>query len=190
MVNSGQRLTDADVNDLADAIEGEACFDQHTRMLYATDASMYQVEPLGVVIPVTADDVAKTIAWCARNGLPVLPRGGGTSLAGQTVNRAVIVDCSKHLREVGDVNVDSGAVRVEPGAVLDDVQRRAAECGLMFGPEVSTSTHATLGGMISNRSAGLHSLRWGMTDQHVRSVDVILADGEEVLPRVVSVWRI
>ena len=180
MVNSGQRLTDADVNDLADAIEGEACFDQHTRMLYATDASMYQVEPLGVVIPVTADDVAKTIAWCARNGLPVLPRGGGTSLAGQTVNRAVIVDCSKHLREVGDVNVDSGAVRVEPGAVLDDVQRRAAECGLMFGPEVSTSTHATLGGMISNRSAGLHSLRWGMTDQHVRSVDVILADGEEV----------
>ncbi|MCP4759246.1 MAG: FAD-binding oxidoreductase [Planctomycetes bacterium] len=180
VVDSGQMPTGKDIEALADSIEGEVRFDRHDRMLYATDASMYQVEPLGVVIPVTTDDVAKTIAWCARHGLPVLPRGGGTSLAGQTVSRAVVVDCSKHLRGVGDVDAASSVVCVEPGAVLDDVQQRAAECSLMFGPEVSTSTHATLGGMISNRSAGLHSLRWGMTDEHVRSVDVILADGEQV----------
>jgi len=162
------------------AIKGEARFKAHDRLLYATDASMYQVEPLGVVLPRDIEDVAATIAWCGRHGLPVLPRGGGTSLAGQTVNRAVVIDCSQGLRGIGPIQADAHCVHVEPGVVLDDLQRAASAHGLMFGPEVSTSTHATLGGMISNRSAGLHSLYWGMTDAHVLGVDVVLADGSQV----------
>ncbi|MDP7070111.1 MAG: FAD-linked oxidase C-terminal domain-containing protein [Phycisphaerales bacterium] len=180
VVDVDRRPTRQDIDELQRAVDGEVCFDRHHRMLYATDASMYQVEPFGVVVPATTQDVARTVAWCSRHGLPVLPRGGGTSLAGQTVNRAVVVDCSKHLRSVGEIDLHAATVQVEPGAVLDRVQERAAAAGLMFGPEVSTSTHATLGGMISNRSAGLHSLRWGMTDAHVQALDVILADGAEV----------
>jgi len=165
------------LSDLAASIDGEVRFGRHDRLLYATDASMYQVEPLGVVVPRTTGDVVKTVSWCAAHGLGILPRGGGTSLAGQTVNRAVVIDCSAFLRGIGAVDPDLKRVDVEPGAVLDAVQRAAAVHGLRFGPEVSTSTHATLGGMIANRSAGLHSRRWGMTDAHVVGLDVVLADG-------------
>jgi len=162
---------------LTESIEGSVRFGSHDRMLYATDASMYQVQPLGVVIPATIADVAVTLQWCAKHSLPALPRGGGTSLSGQTVNEAVVIDVSALLRAIGEVDVEHRRVHVQPGAVLDDVQRAAGAHGLIFGPEVSTSTHATLGGMIANRSAGLHSLHWGMTDAHVLGVDVVLADG-------------
>ncbi|MDP7029487.1 MAG: FAD-linked oxidase C-terminal domain-containing protein [Phycisphaerales bacterium] len=165
---------------LADSIEGSVRFSRHDRLLYSTDASMYQVQPLGVVIPRTVADVSITLAWCRKHGLPVLPRGGGTSLSGQTVNEAVVIDLSADLRGIGEVDVQRRCVHVEPGAVLDAVQEAAGRHGLLFGPEVSTSTHATLGGMISNRSAGLHSLHWGMTDAHVIGVDVVLADGGQV----------
>ena len=177
MIPDSGRMSQADIDELAARFSGEIRFGQHDRMLYATDASMYQVEPLGVVLPRNIDDITTIVHWCSERGLPVLPRGGGTSLAGQTVNTAMVVDCSAHLRKIGEVNVAARRVYVEPGVVLDDLQCAAAAYGLRFGPEVSTSTHATLGGMISNRSAGLHSLKWGMTDAHVAGVDVVLADG-------------
>lgn len=180
VIDGRARLSQADLDQLVACIAGEVRFGRHDRMLYATDASMYQVEPLGVVVPRHIDDIAAVIAWCSERGLPVLPRGGGTSLAGQTVNSAIVVDCSAHLRGIGAVDIANRRVHVEPGVVLDDLQRAAGVHGLRFGPEVSTSTHATLGGMISNRSAGLHSLKWGMTDAHVAGVDVVLADGSRV----------
>ncbi len=168
------------ISALSRSIEGSVRFGRHDRLLYSTDASMYQVEPVGVVVPRTLADVRETLAWCHEHGLAVLPRGGGTSLSGQTVNQAVIVDVSAHLRAIGVVDVAGRRVHVEPGVVLDAVQHAAARHGLCFGPEVSTSTHATLGGMIANRSAGLHSLHWGMTDAHVIGVNAVLADGSEV----------
>lgn len=168
------------VEELESIVAGEVRFDRHHRQLYSTDASMYQVEPLGVVVPACVDDIAATLRWCHSHDLPVLPRGGGTSLSGQTVNHAVVVDCSSRLRSMSRIDVEHLCVDVEPGVVLDDLRAHAARAGLMFGPEVSTSSHATIAGMISNCSAGLHSRRWGMTDRHVRGVDLVLADGTTV----------
>ena len=165
---------------LTAAVHGEVRWGRHDRMLYATDASMYQVEPLGVVIPADVGDVISTVCWCAQYNVPLLARGGGSSLSGQTVNTAIILDCSTHLTAVGDVDDDHCRVRVEPGVVLDDLQRHVGARGLMFGPEVSSSAQATLGGMIANCSAGLHSLKWGMTERHIHALDAVLADGCQV----------
>ncbi|MBM43962.1 MAG: FAD-linked oxidase [Phycisphaerae bacterium] len=153
---------------------------RHDRLLYSTDASMYQVEPLGVVIPSTVAAVAAAVQVCAEHGVPMLPRGGGTSLAGQTTNRALVIDCSADLRAIRAIDVSAGRVDVEPGVVLDDLLRTTAAHGLTFGPDVSTSTHATLGGMIANCSAGLRSLVYGMTDEHLHAVDLLLANGRSV----------
>ena len=169
-----------EVDRLVESFGGEVRLGRHDRLLYATDASMYQVEPLAVLVPRTLGDVVTAMKWCNEHNVPLLPRGGGTSLAGQTVNAAVVLDCSAHLRGIGVVDAETQTVHVEPGAVLDDLQRVASEHGLRFGPEVSTSTHATLGGMINNRSAGWHWLLWGMTDAHVLGLDVVLADGRRV----------
>ncbi|MDG2477312.1 MAG: FAD-linked oxidase C-terminal domain-containing protein [Phycisphaerales bacterium] len=169
-----------DCETLASQLQGDVRFGQHDRMLYATDASMYQVEPLGVVRPAHVEDIVRVLVWCREHGLPVLPRGGGTSLSGQTVNAAIVIDCAPNLCAMGVIDTDHRSICVEPGVVLDDLQQHSAKCGLRFGPEVSTSTHATLGGMIANRSAGLHSLKWGMTDEHVLGLDVVLIDGRRV----------
>jgi FAD/FMN-containing dehydrogenase/Fe-S oxidoreductase len=155
-------------------------FTRHDRMLYATDASQYQVEPLGVLVPHTVAAAIAIVKICARHEVPILPRGGGTSLAGQTVNEAVVLDCSQYLCSIGDVDIEHRTVEVEPGVVLDDLCRATAPFDLTFGPEVSTATHATLGGMIANCSAGLHSLVYGMTDEHLRAVDLVLADGRSM----------
>ena len=179
VIGTSRAPSSSDIAALTQLISGDVRFGRHERMLYSTDASMYQVEPLGVVVPQTVQDVVATIKWCDIHDLPVLARGGGTSLSGQTVNRAVVIDCSQFLTGMGSVRPAEQSVDVEPGVVLEALQQHAAEQGLLFGPEVSTSTHATLGGMIANRSAGLHSLRWGMTDAHVLGLDVVLADGSE-----------
>ena len=155
-------------------------FTRHDRMLYATDASQYQVEPLGVLVPHTVAAARAIVETCARHEVPVLPRGGGTSLAGQTVNEAVVLDCSQYLCSIGDVDIEHRTVEVEPGVVLDDLRRATAPFDLTFGPEVSTASHATLGGMIANCSAGLHSLVYGMTDEHLRAVDLVFADGRSM----------
>jgi FAD/FMN-containing dehydrogenase/Fe-S oxidoreductase len=157
---------------------GEVLFDPHSRMLYSTDASIYQVEPIGVVTPRTVAEGERVIRHCAERGVPVLPRGGGTALAGQSVNRAVIVDFSRHCR--GILSLDAAARRavVEPGVVLDQLNRAAAPHGLRFGPDVATGSHATVGGMIGNNSSGANSILYGRTVDHVIALDVVLPSGE------------
>src|SRR4051812_39690882 len=157
----------------------EVRFDRGTRWLYATDASLYQIEPLGVVVPRTADDVVAAVKIAAEEGVPILPRGAATSLSGQTVGPAVVLDFSKYLNRIGVVDRDRMTVQVEPGVVLDRLNAHLKPLGLMFGPDVSTGDRATIGGMIGNNSAGARSLRYGKTVDHVRAVEVVLADGTE-----------
>ena len=156
---------------------GEVRFGRHDRMLYATDASIYQVEPLGVVIPGSIDRAIKAARHCLANGVPILPRGAGTSLAGQAVNRAVVIDFSPHCRRIVSIDPDNRRAVVEPGVVLDQLNQACAEHNLFFGPDVATSTHATLGGMIGNNSAGARSILYGRTVDHLHAVDLLMADG-------------
>src|SRR5215218_6642695 len=135
-------------------VAGEVRFDDTSRHLYATDASHYQVQPLGVVIPKSTDDLAVTVQIAAELGVPITARGGGTSLSGQSIGPGVVIDCSKYLNVIGPVDVDRRTVRVQPGVVLDQLNRHVAEHGLQFGPDVATANRATLGGMIGNNSAG------------------------------------
>jgi FAD/FMN-containing dehydrogenase/Fe-S oxidoreductase len=155
----------------------EVRFDRGLRMLYATDASLYQLEPVGVVVPRTAADVVEVVRIAAEAGVPVVPRGGATSLSGQTIGPALVLDVSKYLNRIGVVDRDAMTVRVEPGVVLDQLNAHLEPLGLMFGPDVSTSDRATIGGMIGNNSAGARSLRYGKTVDHVRAVEVVLSDG-------------
>lgn len=155
----------------------EVRFDAGYRGLYATDASLYQIDPVGVVIPRTAADAHAAVRIAAEEGVAVLPRGAATSLSGQTVGPAVVIDFSKYLNRVGVVDRDRMVVRVEPGVVLDRLNAHLAPLGLMFGPDVSTGDRATIGGMIGNNSAGARSLRYGKTVDHVRAVEVALDDG-------------
>jgi FAD/FMN-containing dehydrogenase/Fe-S oxidoreductase len=157
--------------------KAEVRFDQGTRGLYATDASLYQIEPVGVVVPRTVEDVVQTVRIAAEAGVPVLPRGAATSLSGQTVGQAIIIDDSKYLNRIGVIDRNRMTVHVEPGVVLDRLNAHLKPLGLMFGPDVSTSDRATIGGMIGNNSAGARSLRYGKTVDHVHTVDVVLADG-------------
>jgi FAD/FMN-containing dehydrogenase/Fe-S oxidoreductase len=161
---------------LRTAVAGEVRDDAYTRHLFSRDASMYSIEPLAVVFPRDAADVAAAISACAQHGAPVLPRGAGTSLAGQTVGRAVVLDTSRHMDAIVDLDPDSRTARVQPGVVQDDLNRAAAQHGLLFGPDTSTSNRATVGGMIGNNSAGSGSVLYGMTIDHVRTLDVVLSD--------------
>jgi FAD/FMN-containing dehydrogenase/Fe-S oxidoreductase len=157
--------------------KAEVRFDLAARGLYATDASLYEVPPLGVVVPRSMDDLALALKLAAEEALPVLPRGGATSLSGQTVGPAIVIDVSKHLNRIGIVDRDRGVVFVEPGVVLDQLGEHLKPLGLMFAPDVSTSDRATIGGMIGNNSAGARSLRYGKTVDHVERLDVLLDDG-------------
>ena len=147
------------------------------RGLYATDASLYQIEPVGVVVPRTVEDVIATVRIAAEEKVAIVPRGAATSLSGQTIGAAIVIDFSKYLNRIGVVDRDAMTVRVEPGVVLDQLNAHLKPLGLMFGPDVSTSDRATIGGMIGNNSAGARSLRYGKTVDHVRAVEVVLADG-------------
>jgi len=157
-------------------VAGEVRFDEYTRQLYARDASMYAITPLGVVFPRDADDVAAAVAAARAHGVPVVPRGAGTSLAGQTVGPGLVLDLSRHLSRIVELDPEAKVARVEPGVVQDELNRAAAGHGLMFGPDTSTSNRATIGGMIGNNSAGSGSVRYGMTIDHVRELDVVLSD--------------
>lgn len=162
---------------LPDAVRGEVRLGVLDRGLYAADASPYDVTPIAVVSPRDSDDLQALVGWCGSEGVPLIPRGAGTSLAGQTVGEAVIVDCSTHLHRILEIDPAGMVARVEPGVVLDDLRRAVEPLGLSVGPDVSTSTHATIGGMIGNASAGARSLVYGMTDEHVVEIDGVLADG-------------
>lgn len=162
---------------LREETTAEVRFDPGSRMLYSTDASLYQIEPVGVVVPRSRNDAIRAVQIAAEEGIPILPRGSATSLSGQTVGAAIILDFSKYLNRIGVVDRSRGVVKVEPGVVLDRLNDHLRPLGLMFGPDVSTSDRATLGGMIGNNSAGARSLRYGKTIDHVESVDVVLGDG-------------
>ena len=153
--------------------------DLATRLLYSTDASSYQITPLAVVIPKYDDDVLATVAACIRLGLPMLPRGSGTSLAGQAVGEAVVIDFSRHLDQVLHVDAARRRVLVQPGLTLDGLHRALAPYGLMVGPDPASSDRATLGGAIANNSTGAHSTVYGMMSDHVINLRTILADGRE-----------
>jgi FAD/FMN-containing dehydrogenase/Fe-S oxidoreductase len=168
---------DALVRHLRKHTSGEVRFDDASRHLYATDASHYQVRPLGVAVPRTPDDLVAAVGIAADLGVPITARGGGTSLTGQSIGPGLVIDCSKYLNAVGPVDVSGRRVRVQPGVVLDHLNRELAGFGLAFGPDVATASRATLGGMIGNNSAGARSVVYGQTADHVRSLDAILSDG-------------
>jgi FAD/FMN-containing dehydrogenase/Fe-S oxidoreductase len=162
--------------ELADGLDGEVRFDRLSRALYSTDASVYQIVPLGVVLPASEADVVHTVKVCAAHGLPLTARGGGTSQAGQAIGPGVILDFSKHFHEIVEINPTERWVRVRPGCVLDDLNLALQPHGLQFAPDVSTSNRATIGGMIANNSCGAHSIVYGKTVDHVAGLRVVLAD--------------
>ncbi|MEI7926305.1 MAG: FAD-binding oxidoreductase [Chloroflexota bacterium] len=166
--------------DLAEGLSGgveDVRSDRGSRLLYATDASIYEMEPLAVVFPRTVEDVQHVVRVAAAQRIPVLTRGAGTSLAGQAVNHAIVLDCSRYMNRIVEVNADERWARVEPGVVLDQLSRAGRAHGLMYGVDPATKNRATIGGGIGNNSCGAHSLLYGKTIDQVVSVDVVLADG-------------
>lgn len=161
-------------------IRGEVRFDERARSLYATDASPYEIRPLGVVLPRSADDVRGAVELAGRFGVPLLPRGGGTSLAGQTVGRALVMDVSKYLTRVLEVDLEGRRARVEPGVVRDQLNAQLAPHGLQFTPDISTTNRANIGGMVANNSAGTRSIKYGKTVDQVLSMRVLLMDGTKL----------
>ena len=159
-------------------VEGEVLFDRFSRGRYSTDASHYQIEPIGVVVPKSADDITRVIEIASQAGAPVLPRGGGTSQCGQTVGEAVVVDTSKHLNRVLEFDARGRTAWVEPGLVLDQLNSFLEPHGLWFPVDVSTSSRATIGGMTGNNSCGARSIRYGPMRDNVRAIDAVLMNGE------------
>ena len=158
-------------------LAGEVRFDRFTRGRYATDASHYQMMPIGVVTPRTVAEAERAIAIARAEKVTVLARGGGTSQSGQTVNHSLVLDCSKYLNHIVDLDVAGTRCVVEPGIVLDDLNRQLKRHGLWFPVDISTASRATIGGMAGNNSCGARSLRYGVTRDNVLSIDAILADG-------------
>ena len=158
-------------------IEGEVLFDAFSRGRYSTDASIYQIEPIGVVVPAVVEDIGRAIGVARAAGVPVLPRGAGTSQCGQTVGEALVVDTSKFLNKVIALDVEARRVKVQPGMVLDQLNRWLAPHGLFFPVDVSPANRATIGGMAGNNSCGARSIRYGNMVHNVRAIDAVLADG-------------
>src|SRR6476659_8785931 len=162
---------------LSREIAGDVLFDAFSRGRYATDASFYQIVPTGVVVPRTMDEALKALAIARDEGLKVTPRGGGTSQCGQTVNDGLVVDLSKHLNRILSLDVEGRTCVVEPGIVLDDLNRQLKKHGLWFPVDVSTASRATIGGMAGNNSCGGRSLRYGTMRDNTLSMHAALADG-------------
>ncbi|HZC19811.1 MAG TPA: FAD-binding oxidoreductase, partial [Rubrobacteraceae bacterium] len=203
--NGGRRLNDrqrmnlgslALQAELRERLNGEVRFDAGTRAIYAHDSSNYRQVPFGVVIPKDEDDVMAAIEVCHNHGAPVLPRGTGTSLSGETTNVAVILDTSKYMREILEVDPDEGYAWVHPGVIRDQLSDRTQErYNLFFAPDTSTHRWATFGGMIGNNSCGVHSVMAGRTSDNVDELDIVLHDGtrmtvgatsEEELERIIA----
>ena len=203
--NGGKRLNDRqrkNLNSLAlqaelrERVKGEVRFDAGTRAIYAHDSSNYRQVPFGVVVPKDAGDVVAAVEVCRRHGAPVLPRGCGTSLSGETTNVAVILDTSKYMREIVEVNPDEGYARVQPGVVRDQLSHMTEkQYNLTFAPDTSTHAYATFGGMIGNNSCGVHSVMAGRTSDNVEELEIVTRDGlrmrvgptsEEGLERIIK----
>src|SRR3954465_10451843 len=162
---------------LGQAVTGGVHFDVFTRGRYATDASFYQIMPLGVAVPRTTEEALAALAIARDEGVPVTARGGGTSQCGQTVNRGLIIDTSKHLNRILLLDVEKRTCLVEPGIVLDDLNRQLKPHGLWFPVDVSTASRATIGGMAGNNSCGGRSLRYGTMRDNTLSLEAPTADG-------------
>lgn len=162
---------------LKGVFEGDIYLDHASRILYSTDASVYQIEPLGVVIPKTQDDLQAAVELAAKYKVPILPRGSGSSLAGQAIGEALIVDCSRYLDSVIEIDPETCTAIVEPGVILASLNRAAAKHGLMFGPDPASAERATMGGVIGNNATGAHSIQYGMSADHLLEADVMLGDG-------------
>ena len=171
---------------LSETLTGEVRFDLYSKALYSTDASLYQIQPIGVVIPKDRRDVIKTVQIALEQNVPILPRGGGTSLAGQSVGHAIVLDMSKYMNRLLEVNVAERWARVEPGIVLDELNHKLKPHGLMYAPDVATSSRANVGGTIGNNSAGSHSLIYGKTIDHVMSLDLVLSNTDEITALPIS----
>ena len=165
---------------LRSTVSGDVRFDRLTRELYSTDASNYRIVPLGVVLPRDAGDICAVLETAAQFDVPVLPRGGGTSLSGQTVGRAIILDLTRHLDGILEESREERWVRVQPGVVLDQLNRYIRPADLMVGPDPASSPAATLGGMLGNNSTGMHSILYGMMADHVLELEVILVNGDQI----------
>ncbi|MBI2855546.1 MAG: anaerobic glycerol-3-phosphate dehydrogenase subunit C [Chloroflexi bacterium] len=179
MTNIPSEVADL-AQELKTRVAGEVRFDPYSRAMYSTDASIYQIQPLGVVIPLDKEDVIATVELAHRNGVPVLPRGGGTSLAGQTVGRAIVMDMSKYMNRLLEVNAEEYWARVQPGIVLDGLNHLLRETGLFFPPDPATSNRSNVGGAIGNNSCGSHSILYGKTVDHVKELEVVLSSGEAI----------
>lgn len=199
-------LPDAFISAVRDALGLEVLVNDHARGLYATDSSIYQVPPSGVVVPERIEQVSMLLNLCHQHSIPVLPRGGGTSLAGQCVNKALVIDFSKHCCGLIEVNRDASWCQVQPGLTVDDLNDAIKPSGLFFAPDPSTARQANIGGCIGNNAAGVHSVLYGRTSENVRAINACLADGrlvcfapgaaahtgsieEEITHRVVDVIR-
>ncbi|WP_101295936.1 FAD-binding and (Fe-S)-binding domain-containing protein [Halegenticoccus soli] len=168
------------VRDLDSRVDGDVRFDKYTRQLYATDASAYEAVPIGVVFPTSTTDVASIVSYCAEREIPVLPRGGGTSLAGQAVNEAVVLDFTRYMDDIVDIDPDDQLTRVQTGVVLADLNEQLAPHGLKFAPDPAAGDRSVVVGAIGNNSTGAHSLVYGKTDAYVEKCEVVLADGTVV----------
>ncbi|MFB6234540.1 MAG: FAD-binding and (Fe-S)-binding domain-containing protein [Halopenitus sp.] len=173
-------------SDLRERVSGDVQFDEYAQVLYATDGSIYQAKPAGVVLPETVEDVKAAVATAKNHGVPVLPRGTGSSLAGQTVGPGcVVIDFTKYMDEIVDIRPDDQRAVIQPGVVQDDLDDRLAEYGLKFAPDPASSGRATVCGGIGNNSTGAHSVRYGITDAYTEELQVVLANGELIHTREV-----
>jgi FAD/FMN-containing dehydrogenase len=184
VADSVPKSSTSDASGLAEAlraeVRGDVRFDSSARALYATDGSNYRQVPIGVVLPRDADDVFATIAACREFGAPLLCRGAGTSLAGQCCNVAVILDFSKYMANIIEIDPARRTARVQPGVVLDTLRNAAEKFHLTFAPDPATHDRCTIGGMIGNNSCGVHSIMGGKTDDNVEELDVVMYDGVRV----------
>ncbi len=164
-------------SDVRSDVLSDVRFDRGTRALYATDGSNYRQVPIGVVFPHDADDVEATVALCRKFGAPLLCRGAGTSLAGQCCNVAVILDFSRHMAKILEIDPARRIARVQPGVVLDTLRAAAEKHHLTFAPDPATHDRCTLGGMIGNNSCGVHSVMAGKTDDNIEALEILTYDG-------------
>lgn len=168
------------------SIQGQVRTDLTARMLYSTDASIYQIEPLGVIFPQVADDLNAIVEICNRQHSPVVVRGAGSGLAGGAIGRAWIIDCSRYLDRMVEINPETRTAVVEPGVIMNRLNREAARFGLQFGPDPASAERATLGGTLANNASGAHSIQYGMSADHLLGVEAVLSDGATVLLEEIS----
>ena len=186
-VPEGVHTTHALEEQLKAAIRGDVLTDEYSLGMYSTDASFYQMRPLAVVLPKDEDDVKAAVKIASDLQVNLLPRGGGTSLAGQTVGRAVVLDFSKYMNRILEFNEKERWVRVQPGVVRDELNAELARYNLHFSPDPATANRANIGGMVGNNSSGTKSILFGKTVDHILEASVLLADGTTLLLKECSV---